>query len=564
MRNRPFILALLYSFFFLTGSVFGIGEKIISFGAASSWNLMEKRQGVIEASLIRPNPVLVLASGQGPETLGRNSSDTENCFAGFTEFADESSLDLRLSFDERRPGDFSDTQGHYDLSVSPELAVAAAPWSRLGAGAAMFSGKTGDEPIVLKPRSSALLASGSRPRDFSIEFWLYPMNVENGGQILSLTSSKPDGQGTYIYQRVQCIVLKNRLQWTFGDFFFLPGEKERKSLDLSGPPVLPRTWSHHLIRFDADLGLLEYLVDGKVEALDYVTSTGREGGEVYTPVIGENCQLTLGSRFSGMMDEFRIYRSCLEKAVLAKYPSEGGRVESRTLDLGNADSRIIKIEAFGGRTGGPGTYAAGRVQNEYTGDGTLRFSDYSELRFFIRISNSPYLWNDVPWIPFDPGTALPDSIRGRYIQVAADFYPGEDGETSPYLAELRLIYNAAEPPPPPTRVSAVAKNGAVELSWNESPSRSVGGYLVYYGTAKGEYFGDRGILAGTVQVVPPASPIDAGNLTSVRIEGLNNGTLYYFAVAAYNRPEIPNTGERAPEPGDFSREVAARPLRMAE
>jgi hypothetical protein len=99
----------------------------------------------------------------------------------------------------------------------------------------------------------------------------------------------------------------------------------------------------------------------------------------------------------------------------------------------------------------------------------------------------------------------------------------------------------------------VAKDGAVELSWKASSSRETGGYLVYYGTARGEYFGDRAV------------PIDTGNRTSLRIEGLSNGTLYYFAVAAYNRPVSAfEPGRLVIEPGDFSREVAARPLRMAE
>ena len=574
MKKNPFILVLLYCFFLITGRVYAVGEKIITIGSDFSWNLVEKRQGIIEAPRIRPDPVLVLA-GLANSAASMNVSD-------------DNSLDLYLSFDESRPGNFSDSRGRYDCFVSAELAATGAPWSRLGAGAAMFTGgealglldsgmpspgKAGDGPIVLKPGKSALFAAGNYVRDFSIEFWLYPMSVENGEQILSWTSSKPNGRSGPAYQRIQCIIQRNRIHWTFGDFFFSPGENERKSISFSGPPVLPRTWSHHLIRFDADLGLLEYLVDGKLEALDYATSTGREGGEVYTPVIGEAGRFVLGSRFSGMMDEFRIYRAYLGKAVLAKYPSVGGRIESRTLDLGHANSQVLKVEAFGGRTGSLQTSnPAGKVWNEYAGNSVFRFSDHSELQFFIRISNSPYRWNDVPWIPFNPGTALADSIRGRYMQLGVDFYPGENGETSPYLSELRVIYNAAEPPPPPSQVLAVAKNGAVELSWNSSPSKSVGGYLVYFGTARGEYFGKSDILESAARAFPGIfsgelkSPIDAGNRTSIRIDGLNNGTLYYFTVAAYNRPENPRAGERIilPEPGDFSREVAARPLRMTE
>jgi hypothetical protein len=160
--------------------------------------------------------------------------------------------------------------------------------------------------------------------------------------------------------------------------------------------------------------------------------------------------------------------------------------------------------------------------------------------FFVRINDSPYLNNNVPWVPVNPGADLGEAFWGRYVQIAADFYPGASGETSPYLSELKVVYSAAEPPSPPTQVIAQAKNGAVELSWRASPSKDAAGYMVYYGTSSGEYFGDR-------------SPIDAGNRTSFRIEGLNNGTLYYFAVAAYSF-----------EPGDFSREAMARPLRMTE
>jgi len=168
------------------------------------------------------------------------------------------------------------------------------------------------------------------------------------------------------------------------------------------------------------------------------------------------------------------------------------------------------------------------------------------MRFFIRSSNISHNWNNVPWVPFNPGAEL--SVRGRYIQLAADFYPSWDGETSPYLSELRVIYMAAEPPLPPSLVIASAKDGAVELSWRASPSRDVGGYLVYYGTAKGEYFGQ-------------LSPIDVGNYTSIRIDNLNNGTLYYFAVAAYNNQE---RWMVFPDPGEFSRELIVRPLRMLE
>ena len=535
MKITPFILTLLYCFLLVSGRAYGTGERTITIGGASSWNSVELRQGITEANQIRPHPVLAL--------FGADNGHSRDAF-----------LDLHLSFDERRPQAWTDSRGRYDVFVSAEVGTASAPWSRWGDGAALFtrsgagSPMGASEPLLLIPRSNALFAPGSRIRDFSIEFWLFPQNLETGEQVLSWSASKPQG-GMFIQQQLSGTITQGRLRWTFENFFFAPGEQTSKRMTLSGPLLIPRTWSHHLIRFDADLGILEYLVDGRLEALEYATSTGREGGEVYTPVIGLNSRMTLGRRFSGMMDEFRIFRSFHEDISLSKLPTRGGRVETRTLDLGHTNSRVRRLEAFGGRT----TTTAGRTRNEYAGNGALRFSDHSEINFFIRTSNHPHRWNDVPWLPVQPGTELADSFRGRYVQIAAEFFPSWDGGTSPYLSELRLVFNAAEPPPPPTMLTAVPLNGAVELSWRPSASRDVGGYMVFYGTARGEYFGSHAILDS----VPSASPIDVGNRTSVRIEGLNNGTLYFFAVAAYRRLE---EGMFIPEPGEFSREVAARPL----
>jgi hypothetical protein len=526
--------------------LFGVGEKTISIGSSSGWDAMERRSGVTEASLARPHPVLVLASGgsRAGGSLGDHPV--------------EPAVDLSLSFDEGNPLMFADAKGRYLALVSPELAGAGRPWTRAGEGAARFAGRLpvsgagafAEGPLVLRPEREALFAPGNIIGDFSIEFWLYPMNMENGEQILSWTSSMPDGGGGYITQRIECGVLKNRLRWAFTDLFPAAGGKGGKNISLTGSVALPRAWSHHLIRFNADLGLLEYLVDGRLEALDYATSSGRERGEIYVPVIGGDGRFVLGGRFAGLIDEFRVYSIYLENPALAKYPPEGGRAESRSLDLGAGGSRILKIEALGGRISGGAPGSSSLPENTYAGNGGLRFSDHSEIQIFIRVNDTPYKWDGLPWIPVEPGTELSGDLSGRYLQIAASFYPSGDGETTPYLDELRISYRAAGPPLPPTHLTALARDGAVELSWRASPGRDVGGYLIYYGTSSGEYFGDHAILGDRAVT----SPVNVGNRTSARIEGLKNGTLYYFAVAAYSA-----AGGR-PEPGGESREAAARPL----
>jgi hypothetical protein len=190
------------------------------------------------------------------------------------------------------------------------------------------------------------------------------------------------------------------------------------------------------------------------------------------------------------------------------------------------------------------------MQNEYAGSGRFRFANNSMVQFFIRAADTPYQWGSGEgWKPFEPGTDLSETIRGRYVQLAAAFYPSGDGEAAPYLDELRILYRRDDPPLPPSMVTVIPADGAAELSWRASPDPDVSGYLVYFGTSAGEYFGESAILG--------VSPINAGNKTSIRIDGLKNGVLYYFAVAAYDRMNPANAGI-------FSREVSARPLRMIE
>jgi hypothetical protein len=529
MKRTLIIYILLAVFLIISVSgLFGIGEKTITIGAASGWRVMENRPGLTEIFQLRPYPVMALSSAG----------------AAFS-----SVPDLYLSFDEGSPGRFRDQYGHYDVTVSAALGSVGES-ARRGSGAASFQGgedlrfsglasNGSREPIVIYPRQGALLAPGNHIRNFSIEFWLCPTSLENGEQILAWASVY-EGPANYVYQRIQCTVSRNRLQWSFSNFFFdvMGNIPARNTYTLTGSPILPKTWSHHLIRYNADLGLLEYLVDGRLEALDYITSTGRERGEVYTPITGQDSSLVLGGHFTGLMDEFRIYSHYLDNPLITRYAQQGARAESQTLDMLSVQSRLVRLEARGGRVSGPGN-----IRNDYTGRESFRFEDYSELRFYIRLSNNPYQWDDKPWIPVQPWATLPETYTGRYVQVAVEFFPSADGEATPYLEELNLVYRTADSIPPPSLVTAQARDGAVELSWRTVVDSNLGGYMVYFGTSQENYFGAAGI----------SSPLDVGNRTSIRIDGLQNGTLYFFTVTSYDRVYR--------EPGEFSREAAARPMR---
>jgi hypothetical protein len=539
------LLCIFCALFAASGGLSALGEKTLTLGGAGGWAEVEERRGITGASGYRPHEVLILDSGTGP---GKQAPD------------------LFLSFDEGRPEHFADASGRYSLLASPELRSVAGRRARLGAGAALFNGASGlhgpeGNTLVISPvHAGALLAQDARIGDFSLEFWLNPANMETGEEILYWSAVRPFPGGAYEAQWIQCVVSRNRLRWTFHNFFASPQDDRRLSASFTGLSVVtPRTWSFHRIRFDAGTGMLEYLVDGRSESIVYLTPTGGEGSEVYTPVVGRGSRLILGGRYSGLIDEFSLRGSAGDDYAgqagfgeagggrgLQKFPPRGW-METACLDLGEPQSRVLGIDARGGLITRPGAGTPGEALPEAlagTGGSRFLFPDDSAIRFYVRCSDTPR--SEGAWRPAAPGAPL--DLRGRYVQIGAEFYPSGDGENTPYLDEISLIWLANEAPRPPARIAATALDGAVELSWSPGADTDVEGYLVYYGTGSGEYF-------GTGASGP--SPIDAGKRTAIRIGGLNNGVLYYFAVSAYDETGTAHAGA-------FSREVSARPLRMIE
>jgi hypothetical protein len=537
--KRIFVFILqLYLFLSVSGSVFAIGEHTISLGGEATWKIAGNLTNIMEVRDLRPNSVLILScAGNLPQVYNGAPSP-----------------DLSISFDQSDFRLFHDASGRYDISITTAVEAVDRRFARAGFGAALFntnhviaSGLPPGKPLIIQPRSrSALFAPGNTFRDFSIEFWMYPLNLENGEQILSWTATRPEN-GKSVFQRIQCIASRNRLNWSFINFFTLTDGVTHIKIEFSGDSyVVPKTWSHHLVRFDSVSGMIEYLVDGKSETIIYATSTGRGSGEIFTPIAGTQGEFVIGERYTGMIDEFKIFSAFApdneERLLIQKYALAGGRVETSPVDLGSSASAVLKVDATGGRASINRT----RIINEFRDNGRFRFTDDSELNFFIRANDNPWHLNEMEWVPFTPGTEIKQAVRGRFAQIAVDFYPSSDGETSPYLDEVRIVYMPNNPPMPPKNVTAVAVDGAVYLSWVQSPDANTSGYLVYYSSVRGELFGQGAALG--------ASPIDVGKRSNILIEGLKNGALYYFSVVSYDTTSGVFTS------GEFSREVTARPL----
>ena len=169
----------------------------------------------------------------------------------------------------------------------------------------------------------------------------------------------------------------------------------------------------------------------------------------------------------------------------------------------------------------------------------------TEIHFYIRGGDNYFNWTqDYPeWIPVKNGEKI-TGLTGLYFQVAADLFPDGTGSVTPSVSEIQLDYTVLPEPQPPYKVSAQKGDGSVTLSWSYSTDDTAGGYYIYYGTRPGEYLG-RYAAEGN-------SPIDVGNTTSYTITGLKNGTIYYFAVAAWSKVDSRIRGP-------LSKEVYARP-----
>jgi hypothetical protein len=60
--------------------------------------------------------------------------------------------------------------------------------------------------------------------------------------------------------------------------------------------------------------------------------------------------------------------------------------------------------------------------------------------------------------------------------------------------------------------------GPVRLAWDPVSASNLAGYMLYYGSARGSY----------------SVGVDAGNLTTAAISGLQEGSTYYFVATAYD------------------------------
>ena len=487
---------------FLLSAVCASGlEKTIELGREALWADMMSFDGVVSLPGRWGFHDLALSGGQ---------------------YAVDPSTDLLLHFDAPAA---ADATGTYTIQGAGPLISASR--TAVGTASAAFTG--GREGVSLRPGPGSLFAPGAVWQDFTIEFWLYPVTLSDGEEVLEWTGADKGSSDQPVPQQIRCSIRDRRLVWDFSNVFKLPGAG-RIPVSLAGTrQLLPRVWHHHLLRFDSRLGLLEYRLDDAPEAIVHVTDNGEETGSIAVPVMGAayGGPLVLGAGFTGFLEELRISRRYVEDAVNSRFLGKSGVATSQIIDLGHPSTRVLRIDTVDSVPADSGIEFSYQAADTWGGRKVLK--------------------SDSDWVPFVPGTDFGDSVKARYIQLRVELYPDGTRMLSPRLSSLAVTYEPNPPPSPPAGLLATAGNGKVTLTWRKVNDVNIKGYLVYYGASPRNYLGT-GAAGGP-------SPIDAGASTTLTIDGLDNGSLYYFAVVSYDDSQPRQQSE-------FSPEVSARPSRI--
>ena len=461
----------------------------------------------------------------------------------------DETTDLLLTFEN---GTAVEETGNYTVD-STEVFIGDN--SARGEKAALFRSETSGIKLTGNPDS--LFGRQGLTDSFSIEFWLCPLSAGNGEVIFSWRSSR-NLESYSLYQNISATVYGSRMRWDFTNIFDIMSEENSFYSLLGVTPLIPGTWSHHEITYDAETGMLEYKMNGSTEDICFVTDSGFEigtvvkiehenevkieydngveiyrvpvyeiyRGTVYEAHLGVPATLNICPSYTGWLDNFCIRRNSDDNENAAfLYPEDGGRFETDLFTLGKNGAAISSINSV------------------------AIVPDQTWVEFFVRSAESPFDWTETTpeWKAFTPGETLED-VDGVWFQLAADLYPDGACSVSPSVSEFTITYNEYEIPVTPYDVRAVAGDGYVELSWSGTAGNSMSntaGYIVYYGKRPGEDLGN--------DATEGSSPIYVGKKTSIKITGLENGKIYYFAVAGVSAssPQII---------GQLSQEVYARPM----
>ncbi len=405
--------------------------------------------------------------------------------------------DMLIPFDT----DFLDVAGRYVLTANGRITTTI---TRFGAGAAAFTGGPG---IEVQARSGALFNGDRTVGELSIEFWFYPVEIDEGSSILAWRGVVTEQTSTAV-QRIVAEIDNNRLRWRLENVARIP-DGGFESVELSSQRALiPRRWQHHRLTYDPVTTRISYDIDGVPVDVSYLTDTRRQSGDrrsffLGTPVRGG---LEIGAGLTGAIDELRVYEGSVAEYEQTQFSGDPGVLITQPIDLGSISSEIQSIVVRVEKPGG------------------------TDVRGYYRLADRPTAhdarqalgsdWNAIPSDGVIAGRAV-----GRFLQLRFELLADAPRQESPRLQSVDIRYVSSPPPPPPQVLMGEPVPGGVNLRWNEVRTGNIGGYRIFFGEEPGRYTG----------VLDLVSPLDVGNATEWSIEGLEPNVPYVFALQSYDQ-----------------------------
>lgn len=502
--KKTFIKKSICIFFFGLISVFAFAdEKKIILGGKSGWQNLKKQENI---------------------TNGKGRFGYDCIELSTNSFVFDEATDLLINFESQEN---PVSQGNYEVR---ENNLKVSSYSLMGKSAGL-SRNIGGLNVFGKP--GTFFGSQGLIGSFAIEFWLCPSISENGELILNWESSKVVN-GRLVYQMLNCSFEDGHLVWKLSNIFDgFKNENGDSDVEMKGDSVIiPQKWSYHALSYNCENGCLEYFVDGITQDITYITSNRKEDGEVCLVEMGNPSELEICSEYTGLIDDIRILRRPYSPP------------DYQSAEYAGKSERMIYIPTGGCFETLPLMVSTGATLKSLKAE--LDMPSQTDIEFYVRSGDNYFNWTDSypEWKPVENGQQLYD-VNGLYFQVACYLYPDGNGITTPSVTSIELDFEEISMPLPPFNVRAKAGNESVTLTWNYSVDETTGGYYIYYGNRPGEYLGRI--------AVEGMSPIKIGNVTSFELTGLENGKIYYFAIATWSSLDDRIVGE-------LSQEVFARPL----
>jgi len=459
-------------------------------GGNAQWPFSFQSSGISTESRSGLSPVLII-SGNQPEM----DVHTDLCV----------SADMTME----------DNSGYYDL-ISSKAFIEMNPRFR-GGGSLIFN--RNDEKLIYQAKPGAMLYPGSHWDDFTIEFRIYPSQLENYEELFSWEGFHQTGP-SLLQQKIQIITEKRKLNWSFENFFFNTKDDVLPLIQLNGLDYLyPGEWSSHMVRYSAEEGLIEYFVNGILQDLVHTKNT--ETGNIHYPHAGNQTtgRVILGKSFLGRIDEFRISSTLRNEESLLKEFKSTGTVIFGPYDMkfNNSQPLFFKTES----------------------------KKPSDSAVFYSMSVKDNIFQDDSWIPVSDGDLSDYNFRGRYMSIKADLYASGSYKDSPELYSLNVEYEPDLPPPAPVNLTVISTDtGKVRVSWQPVIQDDIKGYNIYYGKEPGIYISSVANQG--------SSPIFTENTSSFNLSGLEPRQIYYIAIRALDSASPPHESR-------FSNEVNIRP-----